>query len=79
MAVAFEMLFMRERLKVRMAATYGIENQGLVALGSLSYEINDSFSVYARGAYYNGFGDKKSLFKNWENNSSVTIGMNAWF
>jgi hypothetical protein len=78
-AVAFEMPFMRERLKVRMAATYGIENQGLVALGSLSYEINDSFSVYARGAYYNGFGDKKSLFKNWENNSSVTIGMNAWF
>ncbi len=78
-AVAFEMPFMRERLKVRMAATYGIENQSLVALGSLSYEINDSMSVYARGAYYNGFGDKKSLFKNWENNSSVTIGMNAWF
>ena len=78
-AVAFEMPLMRERLKVRMAATYGIENRSLVALGSLSYEINDSLSVYARGAYYDGFGDKQSLFKNWENNSSITIGMNAWF
>lgn len=78
-AVAFEMPFMRERLKLRLAATYGIENRSLVALGSLSYEINDSLSVYARGAYYDGFGDKQSLFKNWENNSSITIGMNAWF
>ena len=78
-AVAFELPLMRERLKLRAAATYGIENQSLVALGSLSYEISDALSVYARGAYYDGFGDKESLFKSWDKNSSVTVGMKAWF
>ncbi|MFA5699398.1 MAG: hypothetical protein WC954_06670, partial [Sphaerochaeta sp.] len=78
-AVAFELPLMRERLKLRAAATYGIENQSLVALGSLSYELSDALSVYARGAYYDGFGDKESLFKSWDKNSSVTVGMKAWF
>lgn len=71
--------FMQQRLTARAALTYNIESEGYAVLTSLSYALEDNLSVFLKGTVYGAAGTKSSLYKSWDDNDSLQVGMKAWF
>lgn len=70
---------MQEKLKARGALTYQAESEGYALLLGLSYALHDNLQVFGKATIYGALGDKSSLYKSWDTNDGVTIGMQAWF
>ncbi|MDD2396177.1 MAG: hypothetical protein PHG12_10605, partial [Sphaerochaeta sp.] len=71
--------FMQQQLTARAAVTYNIESEGYAVLTSLSYALEDNLSVFLKGTVYGAAGTKSSLYKSWDDNDSLQVGMKAWF
>jgi hypothetical protein len=62
------------------AGTYQLETKGYAILPSLSWNIQDDLVVKAAGRFFgSASGGSQSLFKNWENNDSLTVGISYIF
>jgi hypothetical protein len=78
--LAMEYPFMRERMKVRVAATYQMESMGFMALGSLTYDLDDAVEVFAKSTLYGTFDkERMGLYNTWKENSQIQVGVRAWF
>lgn len=71
--------FMQQRLTARAALTYNIESEVYAVLTSLSYALEDNLSVFLKGTVYGAVGTKSSLYKSWDDNDSLQVGIKAWF
>lgn len=77
--LAFDMLFMRDLMKLTLGGTYQMESQGYVLLGSLTYTVRDNLEAYAKAFVYGSGDGKSSMFNTWKDNDYIQIGMKAWF
>jgi hypothetical protein len=78
--LAMEYPFMRERMKVRVAGTYQLESLGYMALGSLTYDLDDAVEVYGKATVYGTFDESRmGLYNTWKENSQIQVGVRAWF
>ncbi len=74
-----EQPLLQQKLTARAAITYNIESEGYAVLSSLSYALEDTLNVFIKGTFYGALGSKSSIYKNWDANDSLLIGMKAWF
>ncbi len=79
LTLAMEMPFFRETVKVRMGATYQIETEGYALLPSLSWQASDDLRLACKAGVYGAMGSKDSLFKTWDDNDYLTIGITHFF
>ncbi len=78
--LALEYPFMQEKLKVRVAGTYQLESMGFMALGSLTYDLDDAIEVFGKSTLYGTFDTKRpGLYNTWKDNSQIQVGVRAWF
>lgn len=70
---------LQQKLTARAAFTYQMESEGYALLGSLTYALEDNLSVLLKGTVYGALGTKASIYKSWDANDSVSVGMKAWF
>ncbi|MDY0303811.1 MAG: hypothetical protein RBQ65_04060 [Sphaerochaeta sp.] len=78
--LAMEYPFMREKMKVRVAGTYQLESLGYMALGSLTYDLDDAVEVFAKATVYGTFDESRmGLYNTWKENSQIQVGVRAWF
>ena len=77
--MAVELPMYREKVTLRLAGTYQVESKGYAILGSASYAISDYLSCFVKGIIYGSGGDNASLYKSWEENDALRIGLKAWF
>ncbi|MDD4574230.1 MAG: hypothetical protein PHR69_08450, partial [Sphaerochaeta sp.] len=77
LTLAMEMPLFRERVKVRMGATYQIETEGYALLPSVSWQVSDDLKLECKAVVYGGAKD--SLFKTWDDNDYLTIGITHYF
>ncbi|MFA7643470.1 MAG: hypothetical protein WCY74_09335 [Sphaerochaetaceae bacterium] len=77
---AVELPLAREKVKVRLAGTYQVESMGYALLPSVSWNIADDllFKAAARvfGSHSSG---SESLFRTWDSNDSLTMGISYLF
>ncbi|HZJ88249.1 MAG TPA: hypothetical protein VFC80_03765 [Sphaerochaeta sp.] len=79
-AVAVEVPFMREKLKVRAAGTYQLESQGFAIMGSTTYEFSDDVQLYAKSTIYGCSKEERTgMFTTWKDNTWIQVGVRAWF
>ncbi|MBI9094976.1 MAG: hypothetical protein JEY71_08860 [Sphaerochaeta sp.] len=76
---AMEMPLFRERVHVRLGSTYQIETEGFALLPSLRWQVSDDLKLECKAVIYGTLGSKASLFKTWEDNDYLTIGMTHYF
>jgi len=79
LAMAIEVPLYREKVTLRLGGTYQIESKGYVLLGGGSYAISDDIELFTKGTLYGSASNMDSLYKNWKDNDSLTIGLKAWF
>ncbi|AEV30014.1 hypothetical protein SpiGrapes_2238 [Sphaerochaeta pleomorpha str. Grapes] len=80
LTAALEIPFARDTLSLRLAGTYQIETKGYAFLPSLQWEISDSLVFTAKGRLFgNVSGDEGNIFKTWDENDSVSIGISFLF
>ena len=77
LTLAMEIPLFRERVKVRMGATYQIETEGYALLPSIDWQISDDLKLECKAVVYGG--SKDSLFKTWDDNDYLTIGITHYF
>jgi hypothetical protein len=77
LTLAMEMPLFRERVKVRLGGTYQIETEGFALLPSVSWQVSDDLKLECKAVVYGGAKD--SLFKTWDDNDYLTIGMTHYF
>ncbi|MDY0290082.1 MAG: hypothetical protein RBR15_14750 [Sphaerochaeta sp.] len=75
--LAMEMPLFRERVNVRLGATYQIETEGYALLPSLSWQVSDDLKLVCKAVVYGG--SKDSLFKTWKDNDYLSIGITHYF
>lgn len=71
--------FLQQRLTTRAALTYQVESEGYALLAGLSYALLDDLHIFLKGTLYGAPGSKTSLYKTWDDNDSLMVGMKAWF
>ena len=79
LTLAMEMPLFRERVNVRLGATYQIETEGYALLPSIGWQVNDDLRLECKAVVYGSFGSKDSLFKTWDTNDYLTIGITHYF
>jgi hypothetical protein len=79
LTLALEMPMFRERVKVRLGATYQIETEGYALLPSISWQVSDDLKLECKAVVYGAMGSKGSLFKTWDDNDYLTIGITHYF
>lgn len=71
--------FLEQRLTTRAALTYQVESEGYALLAGLSYALLDDLQVFFKTTVYGALGSKSSIYKTWDDNDSLKVGMRAWF
>jgi len=61
------------------ALTYQMESEGYAFLLGLSYALLDNLHVFGKATIYGALGTKSSLYKSWDDNDVVMVGLQAWF
>lgn len=79
LTLALEMPLFRERIKVRMGSTYQIETKGYALLPSIEWQVSDDLKLECKVVVYGTIGSKDSLFKTWDDNDYLTIGITHHF
>lgn len=79
LTLAMEVPLFRERVKVRLGAIYQIETEGYALLPSIGWQVSDTLLLECKAVVYGSLGSKSSVFKTWEENDSLTIGMTHYF
>ncbi len=79
LTLAMEMPLFRERVNVRLGATYQIETEGYALLPSIGWQVSDDLRLECKAVVYGSFGSKDSLFKTWDDNDYLTIGITHFF
>lgn len=79
LTLAMEMPFFRETVKVRLGATYQIETEGYALLPSVAWQVSDDLRLECKAVVYGSLGSKDSLFKTWDDNDYLTIGITHFF
>lgn len=80
LTAALEIPFARDTLSLRIAGTYQIETKGYALLPSLRWQISDSLVLSAKGRVFgNVSGDERNIFKTWDDNDSLGIGISFLF
>lgn len=79
LTLALEMPLFREKLKVRLGATYQIETEGYAFLPSLAWQISDDVQLTLKGVIYGAVGSKSSMFESWKKNDYLTLGITHAF
>lgn len=79
LTLAFEMPLFREKVKVRLGATYQIETEGYALLPSVTWQVSDDLKLECKAVAYGAMGSKESLFKTWNDNDYLTIGITHYF
>lgn len=77
--LAFEIPMLAQRLTLRSALTYQVESEGYAVLLGVDYDLTDNLNLFAKSTFYGALGSKSSLYKSWDANDQVTVGMRAWF
>lgn len=70
---------LQQRLTARAALTYQVESEGYALLAGLSYALLDDLQVFFKTTVYGALGNKSSIYKTWDDNDSLKVGMRAWF
>ena len=68
-----------QKLTLRGALTYQMESEGYAFLLGLSYALLDNLHVFGKATIYGALGTKSSLYKSWDDNDVVMVGLQAWF
>lgn len=79
LTLAFEMPLFREKVKVRLGATYQIETEGYALLPSVAWQVSDDLKLECKAVAYGAMGSKESLFKTWDDNDYLTISITHFF
>lgn len=79
LTLAMEMPLFRERVNVRLGATYQVETEGYALLPSIGWLVSDDLRLECKAVVYGSFGSKDSLFKTWDDNEYLTIGITHSF
>lgn len=80
LTAAFELPLARERVNLRLAGTYQIETKGYLVMPSVSWSVVDELLVKAAGRFYGTFDDSiGSMFSEWKDNSTLTVGISYLF
>ncbi|NCC65314.1 MAG: hypothetical protein EOM15_11730 [Spirochaetia bacterium] len=79
LAAAFEIPCKRDTITIRVGGTYQIESKGYVLLCNFSYAISDDIELFFKGTLYGSMSNTTSLYKRWEDNDAIAIGLRAWF
>jgi len=79
LTLALEMPLFRERLHVRLGATYQLETEGYAVLPSIWWQVSDDLKLECKAVIYGSSGSKDSLFKTWDDNDYLTIGITHYF
>ncbi|HKL58976.1 MAG TPA: hypothetical protein VJ863_03675 [Sphaerochaeta sp.] len=79
LTLAFEMPLFREKVKVRLGATYQIETEGYALLPSVAWQVSDDLKLECKAVAYGAMGSKESLFKTWNDNDYLMIGITHYF
>ena len=69
----------QQKLTLRGALTYQMESEGYAFLLGLSYALEDNLQVFGKATFYGALGTKSSLYKSWDDNDVVMVGLQAWF
>jgi len=77
--LAMEMPLFRERMNVRLGATYQIESEGFALLPSIAWQVSDDLRLECKAVVYGAMGSKDSLFKTWDDNDYLAIGVTHYF
>lgn len=77
LTLAFEMPLFRERVNVRLGATYQIETEGYALLPSLRWNVSDDLHLVCKAVVYGG--TKDSLFRTWDDNDYLSVGITHYF
>ena len=75
--LAMEMPLFRERVNVRLGATYQIESEGFALLPSVSWQVSDDLKLECKAVVYGG--TKGGIFETWKDNDYMTIGITHFF
>ncbi len=79
LTLALEMPLFRERVHVRLGATYQIETEGYALLPSIGWQVSDDLKLECKAVIYGAMGSKGSLFKTWDDNDYLAIGITHYF
>ena len=74
-----ELPLFSERLTLRLGGTYQIETTGYVLLSSAKYAISNALNLTLQAAFYGSLKEKSSIFKTWEDQDWVKIGVSHTF
>ncbi|HAF85948.1 MAG TPA: hypothetical protein DCG32_06200 [Sphaerochaeta sp.] len=72
---AMERPLFRERVHVRLGTTYQIETEGFALLSSIRWQVSDDLKLECKAVAYGSLGSKASLFRTWDDNDYLTIGI----
>ena len=75
--LAMEMPLFRERVNMRLGATYQIESEGFALLPSVSWQVSDDLKLECKAVVYGG--TKGGIFETWKDNDYMTIGITHFF
>jgi len=79
LTLALEMPLFREKVHVRLGGTYQIETEGYAVLPSILWQVSDDLKLECKAVIYGSSGSKDSLFKTWDDNDYLTIGITHYF
>ncbi|MFA7671429.1 MAG: hypothetical protein WCY53_04130 [Sphaerochaetaceae bacterium] len=80
LTAAFELPLAREKVNVRLGATYQIETKGYAIFPSVKWNLADDVQIKAVGRFFGTFDNFiPSMFNKWSKNDSLTVGISYLF
>jgi len=78
--IGFHIPLLKEKLLIEAGFTYQIPTKGFALLARLDYALKDDITLTLNGNLFGTFdNNEESMYKNWDNNDSVSISLKYQF